>query len=469
MDKFARNIKIVSFIIVCMFISLVVYLTNFMIKDAKTIKNNTYNQRNYIQEEKVKRGDILDRNGKVLATTIKVNGRNTRYYPYGRLFSHVIGYSSRRYGKNGIELLYNNELLGYENGVMDKISSKIMNKEDKGENVKITLDYDLQKIAADELQGKTGSIVALNPKTGEVLAMVSKPDFDPNSIDEQWKTLRDSATSPFYNRATQGLYPPGSTFKTITALAAYKYVPDIDNFSYTCTGSRNINGYTLRCFGGESHGYEKIDKAFEQSCNTAFAGIGMLVGRNHLIRTARAFGFNQTLPFELPLSNSSISIDSDSQADLAQASIGQGKVLATPLQMALVASAVANNGVMMKPHITKGVYSDKLNIATKEEDIETLRTSLSSAECDKIKTLMENVVNNGTGTAAQIYGVKVAGKTGTAEASDKVTHAWFIGFAPADNPKIAVAVLIENTQLSGGTVAAPIAKDIMQKAIEINE
>jgi peptidoglycan glycosyltransferase len=452
MDKFSRNVKIVSAVIVIMFISLLVYLSMFMIKDAKSVEENSFNQRNYIQEDKIKRGDILDRNGNILATTVKQNGKNVRSYRYGRIFAHVVGYNSRRYGKTGVELQYNKELAGLDEGVGDKLAFKIAKKEETGKNVQLTLDSGIQKEAYDALGNYKGSVVALDPKTGEVLAMVSKPDFNPNSVDTDWKSLRDNIASPLYNRATQGLYPPGSTFKTITASAAYKYDSRIEQFRYTCSGVRNIEGYKLKCFNGEVHGFVGIKNAFKDSCNTAFAGIGMEVGRPNLIKMAEEFQFNKNIPFELPLNKSSVSINTNSNPDLAQASIGQGRVLASPLQMALVAATIANNGVMMRPYIEKSIYSNKL-LPTGGKSSEELATPLTPEINSKITYLMESVVNSGTGTAAHIDGVRVAGKTGTAETND-VTHAWFIAFAPVDNPKIAVAVILDGANNSGGAVAA---------------
>ncbi|MDU5080863.1 penicillin-binding transpeptidase domain-containing protein [uncultured Tissierella sp.] len=451
-----------------MFISLIVYISYFQVFRAEAIKNNSYNKRLWINEESILRGSILDRNGRTLAYSEKKGDVYNRYYLYERLYSHIIGYSYREYGKAGLELQYNNTLLNInENAAINEIKN-IVAPTTEGNSIKLTIDHDLQTKARSLLKGKKGSIVAMNPTTGEVYAMVSLPDFDVSNLKEDWKEITENPDSPLINRATQGLYAPGSTFKIITTIAALNTV-NLDK-SYECTGSTNINGYVFKDYQGKAHGNIDLKQALVKSCNTYFTEKAIEIGKDKIGNVAEKFMINNDIPFDLPIKNSQFPFKENlGKTDIAAAAIGQGKLLVTPLNMALIASGIANGGQVVKPILVKEIISKNDKILRKNTT-EILSQGTDSIIANEVKDMMVEVIKSGTGTNARIKNVKVAGKTGTAENSSGKSHAWFVGFAPADDPKVAVAVILEEEGSTGGKSAAPIARDIMLHVINnINE
>ncbi|NLK43780.1 MAG: penicillin-binding protein A [Tissierellia bacterium] len=450
------------------FISLIVYISFFQVFKATTVKNNSYNKRLWINEESILRGSFLDRNGKTLVYSEKKDSSYERHYLYGRLYSHIIGYSYREYGKAGLELQYNNQLLNIsENAAINELKN-LVSPTTEGNNIKITIDHELQTKARNLLKGKKGSIIAMNPVNGEVYAMVSLPDFDVNRIKEDWKTITERPDSPLINRATQGLYEPGSVFKVITT-AAFLEDEDMD-ITYDCTGTANVGGYEFTDYNKKAHGSLDLKRALAESCNTYFTTKSVEVGKDLIGNTADKFMLNNKIPFDLPVKNSQFPYKGLlDKTELAAAAIGQGKVLVTPLNMAMVASGIANGGQVVKPILVKEVLS-KDGKVLKTNTTEILSLATDPINANLIKEMMVEAVNSGTGTRARIKNVKVAGKTGTAETSSGKSHAWFIGFAPADEPKVAVAVVLEEENSTGGTAAAPMARDIMLHVINnINE
>lgn len=445
------------------FISLIVYISYFQIFKASAIKKNSYNKRLWINEESILRGSFLDRNGKTLVYSEKKDGTYERHYLFGRLYSHIIGYSLREYGKAGLELFYNNPLLNIsENTAINELKN-IVAPTTEGNSLRLTIDHDLQAKARSLLKGKKGSIVAMNPINGEVYAMVSLPDFDVNSLKEDWKTISESTDSPLINRATQGLYTPGSIFKVITTTAILED-ENIDT-TYDCTGTVNIGGYEFNDYNKSAHGNLDLKQALVKSCNTYFTTKSVEVGKENLGTVAEKFMINNKIPFDLPVNSSQFPYKGYlDKTDIAASGIGQGKVLVTPLNMAMVASGIANGGQIVKPILVKEIIS-KDGKVIKTNTSEILSHATDPIKANLIKDMMVEVVNSGTGTKAKIKNVKVAGKTGTAETSSGKSHAWFIGFAPADNPKVAVAVVLEEDNSTGGTSAAPIARDIMLHVI----
>lgn len=463
MTKESKRIIIVLAGMCMLFVSLIVYISYFQVFKAQTIKNNSYNKRLWIKEDKTLRGSIMDRNGKILVYSENTGDKQLRHYKYGRLYSHVIGYSYREYGKTGIELKYNNYLLDIsENQAINELK-EIVSDKSIGNNLKLTLDHGLQERARNLLKGKKGSIIAMNPTNGEIYAMVSAPDFDADTLKNDWKVVSESAESPLLNRATQGLYPPGSIFKVIPSIALINNT-EIDK-NYKCTGETVVDGYTIKDYNSKGHGEIGLREALIFSCNTYFAEKSIQIGKEKMGEISERFLINREIDFDLPVKASRFPYkDKLGETDIAAAAIGQGKVEVTPLNMLLITSAIANRGEMIKPVVLKSVLTneDKVKRQVKSE---LLTSPIDVDTAEKLKDYMIDVVSRGTGKAAGISGISVAGKTGTAENRSDKSHAWFIGFAPAENPQVSVVVLLEEEGSTGGRAAAPIAGDIMKYAI----
>lgn len=458
-----RIIRILIFIST-LFVSLILYLSYFQLFKSEKIIANTFNKRNWIGEEKILRGNIVDRNGEVLAYSEKQGDTQVRHYPKGKLYGHIIGYSYREYGKSALESTYNKELLDLKEAnpigqLKDLLES---GNEQFGNDLVLTIDNKLQSKAYELLGQNKGSIVLMNPTTGEVYAMASNPVFNPATLRKDWSNIVESEESYLLNRATMGLYTPGSVFKVITATSALK--DDLQNKTFNCTGSTVIHGYTLNDYGKTAHGNLNLKGALVKSCNVAFGEMGVDIGKEDLKDMAEAYMLNREIPFDLKTSRSQFSKEKMDDAELAATSIGQGKTLITPLNMALVASAIANNGEMVKPILVSEV-KDHDGEVIKKNSTKTISTVASSQDMNELKNMMSEVVKSGTGTNANIRNVSVAGKTGTAENETDKAHAWFIGFAPVEKPKFAVAVILENNGGTGGSVAAPIARDLIIDAM----
>lgn len=464
MDQESKRIIKVLAMMGALFISLVIYLSYFEIFRASDIVTNNYNKRQWLNEEYVLRGKIVDRNGKTLAYSEKVEEKQIRHYPYGNVYSHIIGYSDKEYGKSGLEASYNNELLNINasNPIL-QITEKITGLKEQGNNLILTIDHELQNYARQLLGSKKGAMIVMNPKNGEIYAMVSKPDFNPSTFKENWEEIAEDKDSPLLNRATMGLYTPGSVFKMITAAGALQQ-EGIDT-TYQCEGSVNIEGYILRDYKGIAHGKVDLEKAMVESCNVAFSQIGLQLGEERLKDVSEKFMFNKVIAFDLKTKSSIFpSKGLMTKPELGATAIGQGKVLVTPFNMALAASAIANDGVMMKPILVKEVISPdgKTVKANYPQAIARVSNSLIAQE---IKNMMVKAVNEGTGKNARIRNIAVAGKTGTAENETGKEHAWFVGFAPADNPQVVVVVVLENIGSTGGKSAAPLARDMMIRTL----
>lgn len=476
-----------------LFLAMVIYLLKISIYDSNSFVANTMNPRLSQGQEGIKRGSILDINGDVIAESVRTGendeGQPTykRVYNNSEAYAHVVGYMVK--GKAGVESKYNFRLEDVSFELFQRIGG-LFGNDIEGNNVVLTIDNRLQEIAYDYLKGQRGSIVALEPSTGKILAMVSNPAFDSNSVDKNWEELNsDDENSPLLNRATQGLYPPGSTFKIVTSAAAYEYDKDSLELEMNCTGEKKFGHSIMHCYNNIAHGKEGILKAFAESCNTFFSTMGEDIGNDNLIKTAEDFGFNQEINFPLEYSKSSFALKSNSsQSETVETSIGQGKTLVTPLFMAMVTGAVANNGRMMNPYVVDHSETPWGGIRNKTIP-SALRQAVDADTAYKIKDLMIEVVNSGTATnaafsvsgrvhnsissdsavsdgAASRYSgpVTVAGKTGTAENPAGDDHAWFVAFAPAEDPQIAVAVVYEN--VGKGSKAIPAARDIMKEYIE---
>lgn len=444
------------------FAILIVYLSYFQIFRADIVKQNPYNKRLWINEDKVLRGSIVDRDGSILAYSELSEGIAVRKYKYDRLYSHVIGYSLKEYGKSGLEKSYNSYLVGSnENTPVDELIN-LINPTGVGNNLKLTIDHSLQAKSRELLNGKKGSIVAMDPKTGEILAMVSMPDFNVNTLIQEWSSVSENTDSPLFNRATQGLYPPGSIFKIITALAVIRDSGQ-DNL-FNCSGTVIIDGKEFSDFDKKGHGELNLAEAFAKSCNTYFSSKALDIGNFNLLDISEDLGFNMRLEIGLEASTSIYPKDSKGDTDLAASGIGQGRILATPLGILTAVSGVANDGVMLSPYIVSEITTPDGKLIRKQA-ITELNKLGTIEEITELKAMMREVVKTGTGRNASIKNVAVAGKTGTAENPSGKNHAWFAGFAPYEDPKIAVVVILEEEGSSGGSSAAPIARDIMIHAL----
>ncbi|HZK57035.1 MAG TPA: penicillin-binding transpeptidase domain-containing protein [Clostridia bacterium] len=461
------NRKMVHIIILMsiLFLSIIIYLTYIQIFRAESIAQNPYNKRRLAIEDKTIRGSISDRNGVVLAETkVSEDGTMERLYNYDGLYSHAIGYSSKQYGKTGVEFYYNNDLLSLTgDNTVAKIKETVIGQPIRGHDLSLTLDHNLQKKAEQLLRGKTGSIVAMNPKTGEVLAMISKPDYNPNNLAEEWERLVGDEKSPLLNRSLAGLYPPGSIYKLIITAAVLEN-PGIDA-NYNCTGTITVDGYTLTDFNKVGHGFLDLKRSVIVSCNTNFARMGVELGGKNVTQMSRRFLMGKTPGGDMPVMESRYPYGENMKStDLAIVAIGQGKLLVTPIHMAAVASTFANKGTMMAPYIVEKVKNADGMVVTMAEN-EGIQV-ISDAIADEITDMMVATVREGTGKNARIYGVNVAGKTGTAQNETGIDHSWFIGFAPAEDPKIAVAVILESEGKTGGEAAAPIAGEVLVEGLK---
>lgn len=464
-----ENKKIIHILVVIctLFFVLVGYLTYIQLFKSEELTQNVYNKRLYQADENTVRGKILDCNGVELAFNEEKGDTQQRIYPFKTLYSHVIGYNSKIYGKSLIEASYNSYLLGIDEYTKVVGLFKMPNS-DKivGNNISLTIDHEIQQLGAEMLGDRLGAVVAINPKTGEVLALVSKPDFDVNEeeLTKNWKGMTESQNAPFLSRATQGLYAPGSTFKIITAAAAIE--EGLDGEKIIDKGIVNIDGKEISNSGQKANGEVDLETAFVVSSNVVFAQLGVSLGQEKLKDIASRVGFGENIPFDISVSKSRFEYEQMGETDMAAAAIGQGKILVSPLHMAMITSGIANEGVIMKPFMVSKIISPD-NEIIKSFEAQQYKSIMDATTADRIKGMMQKVVDSGTGKNAAIDGIKVAGKTGTAEneltaQNEGKEHAWFVGFAPADDPQIAVAVVIEYAGSSGGSIAAPIAKKIME-------
>lgn len=424
--------------------------------------NNSYNSRQRVLMQENTRGSIYAATGEVLACTVTdENGEERRTYPYGEKFAHVVGYSTR--GKTGIEALENYSLSNSDIPERTKLENEKEGRKNPGNNVYTTLDPKLQEAANQALGAFRGAVVVTEVKTGRILAMVSKPDFDPNQIVQNWDRLNaDTAEAALLNRAAQGLYPPGSTFKIVTALAYLRQYPDEwQNYTFSCNGSYQNGESRITCFHGTVHGRVDFYDSFAKSCNSSFANIGMLLDRAGFARTISDLMFQDDLPFDLPYSRSDVALNAQSSdGEVIQTAIGQGRTQVTPLQLNLLTAAIANEGTLMTPILVDRVESADGEVL-KENELTPYRQLLSGQEARTLSDMMQAVVKEGTGRKLNGLSYSAAGKTGSAEFNQvkEDSHAWFTGFAPAEDPQIAVTVLVEEVG-SGSDYAVPLAKRV---------
>ena len=465
----------------------VAQLTYLQIINAGHLANDPRNTRAALRDINRPRGPILSADGVVLARSVpskdNTEFKYQREYPEGGLFAQVVGYQSFVFGNTGVESTYNDALVGREADLqLDNLSDLVSGSNGTG-TVVLSLRADVQREAAAALGLQRGSVVVLDLTTGEVVAMYSTPTYDPNplaghnslEVQKAYKALNDDPNKPNLSRAFRELYAPGSTFKSVTAAVAIDesvatpaepVYPTLSQLDLPQTDS------VLRNFGGKECG-GNLAESLRQSCNTTFGQIGLDLG-NKFVGGMRKFGIGVIPPFDVaPGAIASIGPPAGSfdlnQPLFAFAGIGQGDVATTPLQMALAAAGIGNGGVIMKPHVGAEIKNSKGKVIRRIAN-EPWRTATSATTAQAVNTMMTAVVEQGTGTAAKITGVRVAGKTGTAQADGGPPHAWFIAFAPADAPRYAVSVIVERggslgSEATGGRVAAPIAARVLKVAL----
>lgn len=458
-----RNILISTCIFLGIFLLLIGYLVYFQIAEAGKVINNPYNKRQDVLAKKVQRGDILANDGTILATTIlDSEGNEVRYYPYGRLMCHTLGYVG--YGGSGLENSAAYYMLASNENIWSSISNDLSGKKNLGDSIVTTIDLGLANKAYEALGDNKGAVVIIEPKTGRILAMVSTPDFDPNTINEDWDDIsNDIEEAPLLNRATQGLYPPGSVFKLVTLLEYYRQNPeDYNNFSYYCDGSYEIGDNVISCVHNTAHGMQNLTECLANSCNGAFIEMGLSLELNEYSNTARELLFNEKLPINMEFSISQFLLNtSSSEWDIAQTAFGQGKTLITPIHMAMLCSAIANDGVLMEPYLIDRV----INIDGK------LIEEFKSAKYKKLLTedealfLQENMTAVIDKSFDWLFGectYTVAGKSGTAQyGTQGMEHSLFMSYSPAENPEIAVMVVVEGGS-NQSTNAAEVTKQIYE-------
>ena len=454
-----REYIFVSYFFVAIFVGLIGYLIYFNAVRSEDFINSPYNTRQDTFSDRVVRGPILSSDGEILAKTdVYDDGTEQRIYPYENIFSHVVGYDTN--GKSGLESEANFSLLTSHEFFLDQMQNEFRGEKNMGDTVVSTLDANLQVTAYNALGDRRGAVVAIEPSTGKIRAMVSKPDFNPNTLAQDWDTLvNDETNSSLLNRATMGQYPPGSTFKIVTALDYFRTKGTFEGYSYLCQSSAALGEHTINCYNNTVHGQEDFYSAFANSCNCAFADIGVDLGGSSLKETSEDLLFNQELPYT-SYKQSSFSLDGSSPTPLVmQTSIGQGNTLVSPLHMGLITCAIANGGVLMRPYLIDRIENSTGDLV-KETEPAAYRRLISTNEANLLGKLMQNVVNYGTASALSGRGYTAAGKTGSAEFDENgSSHSWFIGYCNVDDPELVVAIIVENGG-TGSEAAVPIAGQI---------
>jgi peptidoglycan glycosyltransferase len=466
-------------LVLVLFAVLVYFTSRNAVFDATALRDNALNKRSLLQEQQIHRGTIRAADGTVLARSVKQRGGvYSRRYPEGGLFGHAIGYSFTTLGRAGLERSRNDDLTGKRNE-LSSVIDQLRGKRQTGDAIRTTLDPAAQRVAYSALAGRKGAVVALDPRNGAVKVMASEPQFDPNALrgpGTYSRLANDKENRPLVNRATQFGYAPGSTFKVVTATAAIDSGVFTPQSQIDGKNGVKISGVPLQNDYNQSFGPIDLTTALAKSVNTVYAQVAEKLGKSTMRKYMERFGFDSKPQLDYPkeqMSSSGEYRNGDLLAptsrfvDVGRMGIGQDKLAVTPLQMAEVAAAVANGGKLMKPHLTDRVV-DTDGRTVEHVSPEVQSTVMKPSTASAVTAMMEGVVNNGTGTQAQIPGIRVAGKTGTAETQiGKTTNnVWFIAFAPADNPRVAIAVTMEKQIGFGGDVAAPVAKAVMESLLK---
>ena len=458
--KIRKHIAVAAAFLLALIGIQILYLTKLSVWDGDALAAHPLNTRSALMEQDIRRGRILDREGRVLAES---SVDHVRSYPYGRILAPVTGYQTERYGSVGVEQAAGQALSGVTADAAHAGPLRTLLRADAGYDVRLTVDAELSEAAWNALGTRRGAVIVMDAATGAVRAMVSSPSFDPAAVEKHWDELTAREDSPLLNRAAQGLYPPGSTFKTLIADAALEAGVTNPDEVFTCTGELAIGSdYVLHESHGEVHGKLHLADALRESCNVTFATLALRLGASGLSSAFERFGIGAELADpELPMAAAHVpEMKRLGDGEIAQTGIGQGALLVTPLQMALVADAFANGGKMMQPYLIAQVLTAQ-GTPLYEASPTVWRTATTAQRAAVIDGYMADVVAAGTGTAADVAGVRVTGKTGTAENASGTDHAWFIGSAERGGHKIVMAVIVEEGGF-GGRAAAGIAHRIIQ-------
>lgn len=460
-----REMAAITYIFMGLFLFMAGYVIWFLSGDTDLILNNPNNKRQELLAERIVKGSILSDQGKVLAKTVTdKDGNEKRQYPYDALFAHVVGRTS--HGMTGLEASESYTMLTSGINPLTGLWNELKGKKNPGNNVVTTLNVKLSQVAGDALGGYRGAVVAMEPETGKILAMVSKPGYNPNTIDVMWEKLTEDSDdgspsdSVLYNRATQGLYPPGSTFKLYTLLQYLRETDGKEAFSYTCKGKIGQGKDAIHCYGNEVHGKVDLSRAFAKSCNAAFAEIGAGLDVPQWIKLCHSLYYNRILPLERMEQKASSfqAAGAESGGDIMQAAIGQGSTLTTPLQNIYLVSAAVNGGTLMKPYLVDRVEDTYGNVVRQQEPV-SAATPLTDEEARLLKQYMRETVESGTATALRTERYRAGGKTGSAEFKEgsRDSHAWFVGYAQKEGKTIAVSIIVEGAG-TGSAYAVPIAR-----------
>lgn len=485
MNELSKSVRNIMVIFLFCFIALISYIAYFQIFKGPDIASDSGNKRLWAKRNEVLRGTIYDRDGEPLTNSIRIDKFNqSREYINGDLYVHALGYIDERFGITGLEDEFDSELSkynGFSNGIRNIIKnfdlkSAFENRDEEkvGNGIVTTLDYNIQKAAYDAMGDLKGAVVAINPKTGEILAMVSKPTYDPNNLEQVIEDANSGVDeeSKLLNRAIDGRYPPGSVFKTVTLAAALENNPDVVNETFHDTGKIVFpDGTSLSNYMNQAHGDLSLQMAYRVSSNFVFGTLAMEMGNAKLKEVAERFGFNSRINgVGLSIPQSSFpTLNEEEIGNIAQSGIGQGSVLSTPIQMAIVASTVANDGVLMQPKLVNKIV-DKDGNTVKEISNKALKEDVISSDvASTIKEYMGYLVSNNIYRWPAFEGTNAGGKTGTADymqedGSEGIPHGWFISVAPLDDPEIAVAVIVEEGENGAGS-AANIASKVVRTAV----
>lgn len=467
-----KGLKVVFSIFSLLFFIVISSLVYFLVFKSEYYANHELNRRVYEERNKYIRGNILDRNGEVLSYTQKEDKTQKRIYNYGEVFLHPLGYFHDRYGMSGIEN-YMDEYLREPQGILSRVKNFFTSKEEiHGNDIKLTLNKDIQLYAYDILGNNKGAIVVMNPNTGEIYSLVSKPSFNPNYINETWENVANDKNAPLYNRALNGKYPPGSTFKVITLVSAIENLKGVLSRKFKDDGFISFNeNERLYNQNQKAYGEITLKDAFVKSSNVVFGNLSLEMGNSLLKDYAGKFYFNHDLYLEGGNVSKSYfpTLNKNEVGLIAQSGIGQGSILSTPLQMCMVSSSVANGGVLKRPYMVSEILNNE-NYILKKNKPRTLHRVMKKTTSNVLKEYMREVVTTNLSHISELNEINAAGKTGTADYKkygvDGTPHSWFIGFAPYDNPKVSIAVIVEEGG-DGSKIASELSGKIMKKSLEV--
>ena len=467
MKELRRNMRIIGVLVIAAFTVLCIGYALTVYTQGSQWASSAYNNR--ASATSAIRGDITDRNGVTLATT---DSEGNRIYldseAARRALSQVVG-DTRGMAGASVETFHASTLMDISTSLTGRLSEIISGTKHTGKSIELTIDAELQTYVSSIFpEGYEGAVCIYNYKTGEIVTMVSKPDYDPNQVVTRQEA--EVADTAYLNRCLQGLYTPGSTFKIITTASALENDPGVINQSFSCSGIWEFDSTKINCAGNTAHGNVNLKTAFAKSCNVTFGKIAYQLGAERLRATAEKFGFNENFKFgDFIIYNSQFPTDMKNDADLVWSGVGQSTVLTTPLHMAMITGAVANGGAMMKPILVREITNSNGTVAAAASP-QVYRQVMSPEVAGEIASYMFAAVESGTASKAKISGYTVCGKTGSAETSNDntvETNAWFVGFVYDEAHPYAIAVVIEEAG-AGGSQAAPLAAKALKKAIDLD-